>query len=123
MNAPRAGMPGATRTCPHCREAILESATVCPACRHHLRYDDSAAALAAATQTALRVDGSIRHPAESEPSEYTVLVTVRNERGDEIARKLVGVGALMAGEQRSFTLSVEVAPARSRGTGKGGTRH
>lgn len=122
MNAPRAGAPGATRACPHCRENILESAAVCPACRHHLRYDDQALSHVA-TQTALRVDASVHHPDEAEPGEYTVLVTVRNERGEEIARKLVAVGALMPGEQRGFSLSVEVAPARRRGGAKVGTRH
>ena len=96
---------------------------MCPACKHHLRFDENAAATAIATQTALRVEGTIRHPAESDAGEYTVVVTIRNERGEEISRKLVGVGALLAGEQRSFTLTVEVAPAKGRGTGKGGTRH
>lgn len=95
---------------------------MCPACRHHLRYDETAATTAPA-QVPLRVEGSIRHPAESEAAEYTVLVTVRNDRGEEIARKLVAVGALLAGEQRGFTLSVEVTPARGRGGTRGGTRH
>lgn len=122
MSTARSGQPGTTRTCPHCRETILESATVCPACRHHLRYDETAAT-AAPTQVPLRVEGSIRHPAESEAAEYTVLVTVRNDRGEEIARKLVAVGALLAGEQRGFTLSVEVTPARGRGGTRGGTRN
>ncbi|MCI1710209.1 MAG: hypothetical protein LKM32_06285 [Chiayiivirga sp.] len=122
MSTARSGQPGTTRACPHCRETILESATVCPACRHHLRYDETAATTAPA-QVPLRVEGSIRHPAESEAAEYTVLVTVRNDRGEEIARKLVAVGALLAGEQRGFTLSVEVTPARGRGGTRGGTRH
>jgi len=49
-------------------------------------------------------------------------VTVRNERGDEIARKVVNVGAMSANEQRSFALSVEVTPVRSRG-GKPVSKH
>lgn len=107
----RPGEAGATRECPHCRETILASAAVCPACRHHLRYDEAAAAAAASSETALRVEGSIRHPEGAGPAEYNVVVTVLDERGEEIARKLVGVGALAGGQQRSFTLSVEVAPA------------
>ena len=39
MSSVRPGSPGATRECPHCRETILESAGVCPACRHYLRFD------------------------------------------------------------------------------------
>mgnify|MGYP001076194810 CR=1 FL=1 len=51
---------------------------------------------------------------------YTVVVTIQNDRGVEVARKLVGVGALNPNEQRSFTLSVEAVPAKGRGPG---TRH
>ena len=43
---------------------------------------------------------------------------------EEIARKLIGVGAMNPGEQRSFTLAVEVTPAKNRKPGKAGsTRH
>ena len=50
---------GATRTCPHCRATILESAIVCPGCRHHLRFDkDAKPGGAAATHTAWQIDGS-----------------------------------------------------------------
>lgn len=122
MSAPRPGAPGATRVCPHCKETVLESAAICPACRHHLRYDEQAAAAAAEKLTPLRVEGSIRHPADANaPWEYSVVVSVRNDRGDEIARKLVDVGAMLPDETRSFTLSVEVTPARGRG-GRG-SRH
>jgi len=109
----RPGVAGATRQCPHCRETILESAVVCPQCKHHLRYGAISAADAAAEPalTPLRIEGSIRHPADGEAWEYTVVVTMRNDRGEEIARKLVGVGALNPNEQRSFTLSVEAVTA------------
>ena len=114
MNSPRPGTAGATRQCPHCKEVILESAAVCPACRHHLRFDPStAAADAAATSTPLRIEGKLRQPSEGGPAEYSVIVTVRNERGEEIARKLVGVGAMGPDEQRTVTLTVEMAPAKS----------
>jgi len=104
------GAAGATRTCPHCRTVILQSASVCPACRKHIRFDSSASA-AATSQSSfspLRVEGSIRHPDAGEAWEYSVLVSIKNERGDEVARQVVGVGALQPGEARSFTFSVEV---------------
>ena len=62
----------------------------------------------------LRIEGTIRHPSDGEPWEYTVVVTVHNDRGEEVARKLVGVGALNPNEQRSFTLSVEATTAKSK---------
>ena len=123
MSSARPGAPGATRECPHCRETILESAAVCPACRHYLRFDAGADVSQAPALTALRIEGSVRHPADGEPWEYTVVVSIRNDRGDEIARKLIGVGAMNPNEQRTFTLSVEAVWAKARGQGKGGTRH
>jgi len=106
----KAGTPGATRTCPHCRATILESSSVCPACRHHLRFDPKAQAeeRSQATAAPLVVEGTIKHPASGEPWEYTVLVTVKNEKGEEVARQLVGVGALKPDEERTFSLTVEV---------------
>ena len=56
--------PGRARghpECPHCRETVLESAAVCPACRHYLRY----AGVPKRPEPALaplRIEGSIRHP-------------------------------------------------------------
>jgi len=125
MSSVRAGAPGATRECPHCRETILESAAVCPACRHYLRFDAGAGADAsqAPAPTPLRIEGSIRHPADGEPWEYTVVVSIRNDRDEEIAHKLIGVGAMSPNEQRTFTLSVEAIPAKAKEPGKGGTRH
>ena len=127
MSSVRSGSPGATRECPHCRETVLESAAVCPACRHYLRVDigvdNDADASQAAELTPLRIEGSIRHPAEGEPWEYTVVVSIRNDLGVEIARKLIGVGAMNPNEQRTFTLSVEAASAKTKVRGKVGTRH
>ena len=123
MSSVRPGSPGATRECPHCRETILESAGVCPACRHYLRFDASAEVSEAPALTPLSIEGSIRHPADGEPWEYTVVVSIRNDCGDEIARKLIGVGAMSANEQRTFTLSVEAVLAKAKGPGKGGPRH
>ena len=110
MSTVRPGAPGATRTCPHCRATILESSAVCPACRHHLRFDPKAVArgTAAAVATPFRVEGIISHPAGSDPVEYSVVVSISNDRGEEIARQVIGVGALNADEKRTFTLAVEV---------------
>jgi hypothetical protein len=123
MSSLRPGSPGATRVCPHCRETVLESAAMCPGCRHYLRFDDRADEPQTPALTPLRVEGSIRHPADGEPWEYTVVVSIYNDRGEEIAHKLVGVGAMNPNEQRTFTLSVEAVLAKARLPGKGGTRH
>lgn len=108
MSATRTGHAGATRTCPHCRAVILESSSVCPSCRHHLRFDPSAAQGQGATDTALQVEGTIRHPQGAPPWEYAVVVAIRNDRGEEVARQVVGVGALQPAESRTFTMAVEV---------------
>jgi hypothetical protein len=118
MSPVHAGTAGATRVCPHCRETILASAEVCPACNHKLRYDGAAGGLAApAALTPLRVEGNFRNPVAGGDWEYSMVLTIHNERGEEIARRLVGVGAMQPGELRSFTLSVEMNPGGKR------TRH
>lgn len=108
MSTVRQGAAGATRVCPHCRATILESAAVCPACRHHLRFEPGAAEPTPPDLVPLRVEGTIRHPPVGVPWEYSVMLSIRNERGEEIARQVVGVGALQPSEQRTFTLAVEV---------------
>ena len=123
MSTPRPGMPGAARACPHCKEIILESAAVCPACRHHVRFDAAAVVEDAAIPSPLRIEGSIRQPADVSTWEYTVVVTIKDDRGQEIARKLIGVGAMAPNEQRTFTLAVDVVPAKSKGKSKSGTHH
>ncbi|MBB6241939.1 hypothetical protein [Rhodanobacter sp. MP1X3] len=115
MSNASSGTAGATRICPHCRETILESAGVCPACRHKLRFSEPTNATAAPASTPLRVEGSFRNPADSGAWEYSMVLTIRNERGEEIARKLVGVGAMRPDEQRTFTLSVEMNAAVAGG--------
>lgn len=107
MAAPRPATAGATRSCPHCKSTILQSASQCPACGRFLRFDAGEATTA--TETALRIEGTIRQPVDAPVVEYTVLLTIRNERGEEVARQLVGVGALHPDEARSFSLAVEVA--------------
>lgn len=36
------------------------------------------------------------------------MVTITNDRGVELTRQIVGVGAIKPGEQRKFTVAVEV---------------
>ncbi|HEV2700790.1 MAG TPA: hypothetical protein VGV09_04110 [Steroidobacteraceae bacterium] len=98
---------GKTRTCPHCKATILESATVCPGCQHHLRFDPAAQRMLPAA-TPLKVEGTIRHPPQGDTWEYSIVLAVRNSRGEEITRQVVGVGALAPDEVRSFSLAVEL---------------
>lgn len=123
MSNVRPGKAGATRTCPHCKTTILDSAVICPACQHHLRFAEGAARQTAPVLTALRVEGNIRHPADGGPWEYSVVLSIRNDRDEEIARKVVGVGAMQPDEARTFTLSVEVATADAGKAGSRGARH
>jgi hypothetical protein len=114
MNTGRFATPGKTRTCPHCKATILDSATVCPGCQHHLRFDSTAQQVQPAL-TALRVEGMLRHSNTGGTWEYSVVLTIRDRRGQEIARQVVGVGALQQGDERAFTLAVEVfKPAEIR---------
>jgi hypothetical protein len=101
---------GKTRTCPHCKATILESLSICPGCMHHLRFDSEAAKRQVAAAPALRVEGIIRHPPNEQPLEYFVIIAIRNDRGEEVTRQVVNVGALQASEKRTFTMSVEVLP-------------
>lgn len=104
----RPGAAGATRTCPHCKAVILESATRCPSCRHYLRFDDQATAVE--VTRALQVEGEIRHPAEGGAWEYSVVLTIRDDEGTEVSHQVVGVGAIHPGDARTFTLAVELMP-------------
>jgi hypothetical protein len=96
---------GTTRTCPHCRAVILASAPVCPSCRKHLRF---VGAEAQPTFSPLRVEGTVRHPNVGEAWEYSVAISIKNDKGEEVGRQIVGVGALQPGEGRTFTFSVDV---------------
>ena len=65
----------------------------------------------------------MRHPEHGEAWEYSMMLTIRNERGEEIARQQVGVGALQPSEERTFTLSVDVfTPEPGKVPGTGGSR-
>ena len=104
-----AGSVGRTRVCPHCKATILESALVCPQCKHHLHFVPAGRpAPKAEGFSALRVEGTVEHPERGGDWEYSVVLTIRNERGEELSRQVVGVGALRSGEARTFTLAVDV---------------
>lgn len=118
MSNGRLAAPGKTRACPHCKATILDSSSVCPGCHHHLKFDQAGQQRRKAIP--LSVEGTIRHPATGGPWEYSVVLAVRNARGEEITRQVVGVGALHPSEERTFTLAVEVfgaVEARAGATG------
>lgn len=119
MSSARQGTAGSTRTCPHCKATILESASVCPACRGHLRFDSAATQQQHKREstTPLRIDGTIRQPSGAGAAEYSVVLSIHNDRGEEITRKVIGVGALQPDESRSFTLAVEMFAADGKGKG------
>jgi hypothetical protein len=109
MSAARAGSVGATRICPHCKATVLESATICPGCKHHLRFN---AAPSAAGYSALRVEGAIQHRGR-EQCEYCVIVSINNELGEKLVRQVVGVGAMQPGQRHTYSFSVELIPVGS----------
>ena len=108
--ASRPAAAGRTRTCPHCKATILESLTTCPGCLRHLRFDQEAAQRQVAATSALRVEGVICHPPAEDPWEYFVVLCIRNDRGEEMTRQVVSVGALQSSEKRTFTVSVDMMP-------------
>ena len=114
MSLLRSGSPGATRVCPHCKATVLESAAVCPGCRHHLRFGSPGQSVEAPeSYCALSVDGTIAHTQAAEPCEYCIVLDVRDERGTQLTRQVVGVGVLQSGERRRLNVSVEMLPVRA----------
>ena len=117
MSVTRLSTPGATKTCPHCKGTILFSASVCPGCRHHLRFVPSGQPEAAPALSALRIEAAIANPQTAAQCEYAVVVTMRNKRGEELARHVVHVGALAPGELRNCEVSVDIfRPPGASGT-------
>jgi len=115
MSSIRSGSPGATRVCPHCKATVLETAAICPGCRHHLRFSaDASLATVDAGYTALSVDGNISHKVSTEPCEYFVVLDIRDERDQQLARQVIGVGVLQPGEQRHLNVSVGMRPVRAQ---------
>jgi hypothetical protein len=114
MSTIRSGAPGATRVCPHCKATVLESAAICPGCRHHLRFGPGAALTAAEGKyVAFSVDGTMSHKVTGEPCEYCVVLDIRNEAGEQIARQVMNVGILQPGEVRRMNVAVEMMPVRA----------
>jgi len=120
MSQVRIANPGKTRSCPHCKATILDSSAICPGCGHHLRFDPATAGQRPGVAASpLRVEGTIRHPPTGDPWEYSIVLAVRNGRGEEISRQVVGVGALLPAEQRTFALSLEVFASKDTKTIEG----
>jgi uncharacterized protein YbaR (Trm112 family) len=118
MSNLRPGSAGATRACPHCKAMILESASVCPACRGHLRYDEASIQREKAKITPLQIEGTLAAPPGDTAFEYSLVLSIRNERGEEVNRQVIGVGALYPDEERSFTLQVEMTESSAKGRRK-----
>jgi hypothetical protein len=110
MMSARPGTLGATRICPHCRATVLQSASICPGCQHHLRFNSGGAEPDSKGISAMRIEGSINHPSRDESCEYCVVISITNERGEKVARHVVGVGALQPGERHKYTFSVDLIP-------------
>jgi hypothetical protein len=99
---------GATRICPHCRSEILQSSITCPACRHFIRFEAVKGAVKAPVSVEpLRVEATVRQPVGGKGCEFSLVVTVRNDRGEELTRQVIAVGAIKPAEARIFTVWVE----------------
>jgi glutaredoxin len=100
---------GATRSCPHCKTTILQSSASCPACRHLLRFDAAKAAAGKplSSMEPLRLEATVRQPEDGDGCEYSLVVVVTNDRGEELTRQVVSVGSLKPAEARTFAVWVE----------------
>ena len=113
MSAARPVGAGASRTCPHCKATVLVSANVCPACRHHLRFNTDRSEPEPERIPALCVAGTVAVPATHGQCEYCVVVSITNSRGEKIARQVIGVGVLQPGEPHSYSFSVDLMPVKT----------
>jgi len=115
MKGARAPSAGESRTCPHCKATILQSAASCPICRHVLRFTPFGfePPRSRPTTCPLLVEGTLDHPGEGLPLEYDVFIEVRDETGKLLSRQSVGVGGLGPGQRRVFTLRIEMSSAPS----------
>ncbi len=119
MSTTSVGAPGKARLCPHCKATILQSATICPACDHSLRFDSKRTRRAPPSFSPLRVEGTIKHPEAGEAWEYSIALSILDSQGKEITRQIVSVGVLNPDEQRTFKLAVEVfTPSGEAGGGR-----
>jgi len=112
MSGARQGSLGAVRTCPHCKATVLASASVCPGCQHHLRFNAAKAQAQPGGRSAIRIEGTIAPERADGNCEYCVVVQISDQHGAKIARHVVGVGALQPGERHSYSFSVELTPTR-----------
>jgi hypothetical protein len=109
MSSARPDQVGATRVCPHCKATVLASSSICPGCLHHLRFN-VVAKPEASGYLALQVDGTFRHRDQQQPSEYCVVLSIENERGERVTRQVINVGMLKPAESRTLSVSVQVLP-------------
>ena len=65
-----------------------------------------------ATKTAWQIEGTLDAERMDAATEFSILVVVRNERNEEVARQIVNVGALQGVERRTFTLPIETSEPR-----------
>ncbi len=63
-------------------------------------------------RNALHIEGRIKHPRLKSRGSTPWSVYVRNEKGEEVARHVINVGALAKSEERTVSLSVDVMPPR-----------
>ncbi|MBS0388248.1 MAG: hypothetical protein JSR15_07180 [Proteobacteria bacterium] len=113
MSAARPAALGNTRNCPHCKSTVLASASICPACQHHLRFNLPSAQPAPSGYAALQIDGTVRHKQPDEACEFCVVLSIADEGGKQISRQVVSVGVLQPEEMRRFSVSVNLLPARA----------
>jgi hypothetical protein len=112
------GTAGKARLCPHCKATILQSATICPACDHSLRFDSQRKRRAPPSFSPLRVEGTIKHPVAGEAWEYSIVLSILDANEKEITRQVVSVGVLNPDEQRTFRIGVDVFTPSSEEGGK-----
>jgi len=86
---------------------------VCPGCKGHLRFDNKDGG--PAVKAAWQVEGTLEPERRDSTTEYSIVIAVRNERNEEVARQVVNVGALQGAERRTFTLSIETSDSKSGG--------
>ena len=103
---------GESRVCPHCKATILKSSAFCPLCRHNLRFVSlGTEPRTKPTTCPLLVEGTLEHPDEGEPVEYSVLVEIRDESGRLLSRQIIAVGAIGRMDKRVFSVRVQMSPA------------
>jgi len=72
-----------------------------------LRFDRAGNSPAA--KAAWQIEGTFVPEHVDQTTQYTILVSVRDERNEEIARHVVNVGSVQGAERRTFTLSIETS--------------